>query len=249
MSERPGSPSCRARPIARRPPLRRCTGPACPAGWPAGATTDAGSCWVCGSLLLVVAAVVVSAIVGSNYHDKFEGGNSESQQARNLLTERFPTQAGDSAHDRVPHRRLDLRSRGPGPHRGARRGRRRPAARVVVRGPFDEGALGQVSPERPDRLRHRCVFDKVRPRTSPSRPSRQVVDTAEAAAGDGLQVELGGEAISKVVQATPGIERGHRHRWPPSSSCSSPSARSSPWACRSSPPCSASASASRSSAC
>ena len=75
-----------------------------------------------------------------------------------------------------------------------------------VRGPFDQGAQGQVSPQ--GQIAYATVvFDKAT-EDLPKAAVQEVVDTARAAAGDGLQVELGGEAISKVAQAAPGSSEG-----------------------------------------
>ena len=153
-------------------------------------------------ILALVVAVVVSGITGSNFKDKLEGSKTEAQQARNLLTEHFPSQAGDSAtivyradgsvsdpamKARIAAIDADVAAL---PHV------------ATVRGPFDEGSLGQVSPG--DQIAYTSVvFDRAT-EDIPKSAVQEVVDTAEAGAGEGLQVELGGEAISKVAQATPG---------------------------------------------
>ena len=75
-----------------------------------------------------------------------------------------------------------------------------------VTGPFDPGALGQVSPK--GQIAYTAiVFDKPT-EDIPKAAVQRVVDTAEAAAGPGLQIELGGEAISLVAQAKPGSSEG-----------------------------------------
>ncbi|MGZ4758441.1 MAG: MMPL family transporter [Acidimicrobiales bacterium] len=151
---------------------------------------------------LLVVASVASAMVGSDFHDKFDGGHSEAQKARDLLVEHFPSQAGDSAQivfrvdgsisapeiqDRIAALDADLATL---PHV------------VSVRGPFDPGALGQLSQQ--DQIAYTAlVFDKPA-EDIPKAAVQRVVDKAKSAGGDGLQVELGGEAISKVTQATPG---------------------------------------------
>jgi len=153
-------------------------------------------------ILLLVVATVTSTMVGSNYHDKFDGGNSEAQKARNLLNEHFPTQAGDSAQ-------IVFRTDGPitDPAVQARIAALDAAVAdlthvSVVRGPFDEGALGQVSPA--GQIAYATVVFDAPVEDIPTSSVQDLVDTAEDAAGDGLQIELGGEAISKVAQAVPG---------------------------------------------
>jgi RND superfamily putative drug exporter len=153
-------------------------------------------------VLALAAALVVSAVAGNDFKDKLEGTHTESQQARDLLTEHFPSQAGDSAF-------IVFRADGSisDPAMQARVAAIDEAVAAsphvaTVRGPFDPGSLGQVSPG--DQIAYTSVvFDKAT-EDIPRSAVQAVVDRAEAGAGDGLQVELGGEAISKVAQASPG---------------------------------------------
>jgi RND superfamily putative drug exporter len=153
-------------------------------------------------VVVLLMAVVVSGIAGSNFKDKLEGSNTESQRARDLLTEHFPSQAGDFAA-------IVFRTDGSVSDPAVQARIAAIDAEVAalphvatVRGPFDPGALGQVSSG--DQIAYTSVvFDKPT-EDIPKSAVQAVVDAAEAGAGDGLQVELGGEAITKVAQATPG---------------------------------------------
>src|SRR4051812_11582196 len=46
---------------------------------------------------VLVVTSVVSGIIGSNYENRFGGGNSEPQRAQEFLAAHFPAAAGDSA--------------------------------------------------------------------------------------------------------------------------------------------------------
>src|SRR5580698_7695033 len=48
-------------------------------------------------ILVIIAITVVAQLVGTHFENKFTAGNTPSQQAQNILAERFPGQAGDSA--------------------------------------------------------------------------------------------------------------------------------------------------------
>ena len=48
-------------------------------------------------IVAIIAITVVAQMVGTDYKNKFTAGNTPSQQALNILQQRFPSQAGDSA--------------------------------------------------------------------------------------------------------------------------------------------------------
>ena len=48
-------------------------------------------------LVAIVGFTVVAQLVGTHFENKFTSGNTESQQAANLLSAKFPSQAGDFA--------------------------------------------------------------------------------------------------------------------------------------------------------
>ena len=57
-------------------------------------------------ILAIVGMTVVAQVVGTHFQNKFTSGNTESQQAANLLSARFPSQAGDFAQvSSTPRRR------------------------------------------------------------------------------------------------------------------------------------------------
>src|SRR5690242_9044116 len=75
-----------------------------PAPTPEGLARLAGWCYdhrrrvLAGWILVVVAIIGLSGAVGSAFQDNFTSGSSPSQRAQNLLAQRFPAQAGDTAN-------------------------------------------------------------------------------------------------------------------------------------------------------
>jgi RND superfamily putative drug exporter len=156
-----------------------------------------------GWIVVLVAVTVASQMVGSNYQDKFGGGSSESQRAQDLLQQRFPGRAGDTA-DVVVRTSPDpvttpaneqaiqgVLSRINGlPHV------------VGVVSPFDQ-PQSQIS-QRDGRIAYATVqFDRQTDEL-PTSAIDAVIHAAQSAQAPGLEVELGGAPISKAVFATPG---------------------------------------------
>jgi len=48
-------------------------------------------------ILAIIGITVVAQVVGTHFENKFTSGNTQSQQAANLLSQRFPAEAGDNA--------------------------------------------------------------------------------------------------------------------------------------------------------
>ena len=159
-------------PVTTAPPRHRPGLPGRLAGWCHDRRRLVLGAW----LATLVVAVMVSGIAGSNFQDKLSGSNTESQRARDLLTANFPSQAGDSAQivfradgsvsDPDTQARIqDLDAQvATLPHVAA------------VRGPFDPGVQGQVSPG--GQIAYTAVvFDKAT-EDIPKAAVQQVVDTA-----------------------------------------------------------------------
>ena len=151
---------------------------------------------------LLVVASVISGIVGSDYQDRFTGGNAESQRAQDLLHAKFPAFAGDTADVVV---RTDSPVTSPAsqaklttlldqvkgiPHVAA------------VRSPFDPGGQSQISSD--GHIAYAGVQFDRQTIDLPKADIRRVIDTAEAARASGFEVELGGQPIEFVLAPTPG---------------------------------------------
>jgi RND superfamily putative drug exporter len=154
-------------------------------------------------LVVLVAVSVLSQVVGSGYQDKFSGGNTESQRAQNLLKERFPARAGDPAD-------IVFRT-GPDPVTSPANQRAIEAVVTSVKGlphvsgtvsPFEQ-PQAQISQIDPHIAFAVVQFDRETGDLTASQVQK-VIDTAEAAKVPGLEVEFGGQPISKTVFATPG---------------------------------------------
>lgn len=145
--------------------------------------------------LLALGGTATAALaVGSAYSDDYEVPGTESGRATQLLTEGFPALGGDSdtvvwhttpgsvrAAD-VAHtmtRTLDKIAGLPGV--------------ASVTGPYDDQGTTRISED--GHTAYATVTFEDRPEDIDEGEARAVVDAAEAARTDGLQVELGGTAI------------------------------------------------------
>jgi RND superfamily putative drug exporter len=155
-------------------------------------------------LLAIVGITVVAQVVGTHFQNKFTSGNTESQQAANLLSAKFPSQAGDFGqvvfHTSTPiaDNRAAIESVVSG---------LRPLAHVSgVISPFSAAGAHQISPHA--NIAYAVVqFDEQTANLPPS-AVKAVIAKAEAAAHPGFQVALGGYPISSVQKISPGASEG-----------------------------------------
>jgi putative drug exporter of the RND superfamily len=157
-------------------------------------------------ILVIIGVTALSQVIGTRFEDDFSAGNTPSQQAADILSSRFPAQAGDTA-DVVFHSAAPIDA--PGNKAAIDRVVRRlgPLAHVVsVVGPFSPGATHQVAAD--GHIAYAVVqFDTTSDRL-PAKSVQAVISTAEAAARRGFAVALGGDPISTVVTAAPGSSEG-----------------------------------------
>ncbi|MFJ9405648.1 MMPL family transporter [Streptomyces sp. NPDC101393] len=146
--------------------------------------------------LATFAGVAVAAgLMGSAYSDNYEVPGTESGQASALLAKGFPGQSGDSDTivwhtgsatvrsgpvEKTMTRTLEEISRLPGV--------------AGIHSPYDRRGAGGIS-EDGHTAYASLGFDAPTDQLDAGEV-RRVVDTAQAAAGDGLQVELGGAGIA-----------------------------------------------------
>ena len=146
--------------------------------------------------LATFAGVAVAAgLMGSAYSDNYEVPGTESGRASALLANGFPGQSGDSdsivwhtgsatvrtgAVERTMTRTLEEISHLPGV--------------AGIHSPYERRGAGGIS-EDGHTAYAALVFDAPTDQLDAGEV-RRVVDTAQAAAGDGLQVELGGAGIA-----------------------------------------------------
>ncbi len=161
---------------------------------------------VIGWIVIVVAVIGLSNVIGSAFSDNFASGNSASQRAQNLLAQRFPAQAGDSA-DVVIHTSGSVKD----PANAATIDRLVAALRPLpnvsgVRSPLAPGAGQQVSADGHTAFAV-IQFDKTTPNLDNNR-TKHLVNVAQSFAHPGFQVALGGDPISSTVSAHPGSSEG-----------------------------------------
>ena len=60
-------------------------------------------------IVAIIGVTVISQVVGTSFKNKFTSGNTPSQQAQNILQQRFPSKSGDTA-DIVFHTATPIRT-------------------------------------------------------------------------------------------------------------------------------------------
>src|SRR3954469_13290712 len=150
---------------------------------------------------LIVAAGLLASGVGSGYVNNFTMPGTESQRALDLLRDRFPQQAGDTSQIvfHVDRGSLDDAAR------------RAQVDAIVARVARQPSVAGAVSPykaqgaiSKDGRIAYATLlFDKQAVDLDKADVQR-VIDTAQAGSRNGLDVELGGQAIQLAQQPETG---------------------------------------------
>src|SRR5438067_5635108 len=145
---------------------------------------------------------VLGGVVGNAYSNNFSGGKSDSISAFDLLKERFPSRAGDTA---------DIVFR-------AENGVNDPSVRARMEAVFAAVGPGKVDHvvalDSPYEAPHRVsddgktayatvTFDK-QAGDMPAKTADPVIDAAKKARGPGLQVELSGPVVARAIEQPPG---------------------------------------------
>jgi RND superfamily putative drug exporter len=148
-------------------------------------------------------AVVLAAMFGGKFKADYSAPGSDSQQAQQLLEQRFPSQSGDTV-DVVVHAAGGVQSSatrqavqslvadlGQVPHVAA------------ATDPYaDPGAISRDGTTLIAHLR----LDVENAPDMPVADSQRMLDIADAASTDGLQVSLGGQSIQQAEQGAIGSE-------------------------------------------
>jgi len=157
-------------------------------------------------LLVLVATIAVSQLVGTRFENQFSSGTTPSLQAQDILQERFPAHAGTSAT-------VVFRTAAPvtAPAEQASivrlAGELRRLPRVVgVQAPVGPAGASQISPD--GHIAYATVQFDTTAADLPKAAVTRVLDTAEAARRPGFDVQLGGAPVSAVVSAAPGASEG-----------------------------------------
>jgi putative drug exporter of the RND superfamily len=161
--------------------------------------------WAVALWMIVLAAVTAaSQAAGGNYHNDFSLPGTESQQALDTLERHAPAQAGatvqivlaDPGGLRAPQTQERVTAMlgqvGHLPHVAG------------VHGPYtDPGAIS-----RDGTIAYATVTLDGQAQDIPGADVRAIIHTAQAAAGSGLRVELGGDAIRGAEQGPGGAAEG-----------------------------------------
>jgi len=151
-------------------------------------------------LVALVAVTAVAQVVGARYHNDFSLPGTESQRALDELRRDAPVEAGAT---------IQVVLRDPGglaaPATTARvepmLARLAELPHVVdVRSPYAVSADGTIG--------YATVTLDAQSQDVPAADVRRIIDTARAAAGDGLQVELGGDAVRGAQESSGGASEG-----------------------------------------
>jgi RND superfamily putative drug exporter len=153
---------------------------------------------------VLVGVTAASSAVGSDYHNDFSLPGTESQQAADTLEARAPARAGDTVqvvfHDPDGLRAPAVRDRVDSILTEVRR-----LPHVAgVSGPYgDASALS-----RDGKIGYTTVALDGQTEDVPAADVRRMIDTAQAGAGEGLRVELGGDAVREAEEAGGGAAEG-----------------------------------------
>src|SRR5829696_1437110 len=154
---------------------------------------------------VLVGVTAAASAIGSEYHNDFTLPGTESQEAVDTLAARAPAQAGDTiqivvqdadgvrspaVRERVEAMLADVREL---PHVAA------------VASPYEDGATAL---SRDGTIAYATVaFDGLATEV-PKADVVRIIDVAQAAGGDGLRVELGGDAVREAQEAEGGGAEG-----------------------------------------
>jgi RND superfamily putative drug exporter len=151
-----------------------------------------------GWIAAVIAVIAVASAAGSRFENDF-GGVGQSQQAQNILVQRFPAQRGDDAQV-VFHSAASIRA----PAVTARIQRAlaaiRPLPAVTSVSPLVTAADGHTA--------FATIGFDATAYLIPAGDITKVIGTARSYAEPGLQIALGGTPISNVISPSPGSSEG-----------------------------------------
>jgi RND superfamily putative drug exporter len=151
----------------------------------------------------LAAVSVLASAVGSDYHNDFSLPGTESQEVIDTLERVSPGQAGDTIQ-------LVVEDRG-GLTRPATRDRvealvadvRKLPEVASIGDPYEGGGLS-----RDERIGYATITLEGQTGEVPTDAVRRIIDTAQAAGGDGLRVELGGDAVGEAEEGGGGGSEG-----------------------------------------
>jgi RND superfamily putative drug exporter len=161
------------------------------ASWAVRRRWQALAAWV----LVLVAVTAAAQVVGANYHNDFSLPGTESQQALDALESQHPSSAGAPVQIVVS---------APG---GLGSGRVDPMLAQIRSLPHVAGVSDLVVADSKT-IGYATVTLDGQSQDVPPADVRRIIDTAQQAAGDGLQVELGGDPVRGAQESSGGASEG-----------------------------------------
>ncbi|WP_329282887.1 MMPL family transporter [Streptomyces sp. NBC_01451] len=161
-------------------------------------------------LLIWVGAVFglgfAGSAAGTDYANTFSLPNTDSTRAYDLMEKAFPQSAGDtdtvvwkvdegSVRDESVRSRIEPKLAEIGKMAGV----------GEVTDPYADGAAGAAQISENGRIAYAQITFTEQANGVPKKTVEDVVDTAQSAERDGLQVELGGQAITRTQEPPTGI--------------------------------------------
>src|SRR5215207_845692 len=195
----PGAPERAGRAMttlkARPPSRRRGARLARLAAWSFHHRRKALAVW----LAVLVGLTAAASAIGSDYHNDFTLPGTESQEAADTLAARAPAQAGDTIQI-VVQDADGLRSRAVRQRVEAMLADVRELPHVAaVATPYEGGDATALS--RVGTIAYATVAFEGLATDVPKADVVRIIDVAQAAGGDGLRVELGGDAVREAQEA------------------------------------------------
>ena len=159
-------------------------------------TTGHRALVIVGWLVTLVAMGIIAASVGSDFNEEFSLPSSDSKDALDLLENRFPAQAGDTVQ-------IVYKAKA-GVEAPAVKNAMEPVFTKVealphvseVASPYEKGGAGAVSDD--GKIAYATAQFNVTTDKLDDDEVKKIMDTAQAAGGDGLQVEVGGSPAEEV---------------------------------------------------
>ncbi len=159
-------------------------------------------------ILAIIGVTVVAQMTGTHFENKFTAGNTPSQQATNILQERFPSKSGDTA-DVVFRTTAPITSAANESAIGKVVASLEPLPYVQsVTSPFSAAGAHQIAQADKGNIAFAQVQFTTDTADIPTAAVKKVITTAQGAAHTGFQVELGGSPISAAATAAPGPSEG-----------------------------------------
>lgn len=174
------------------------------AGWSDRHRWTALLLWV----LVLAGATTGSILTGSDFHNDFTLPDAESQQAQTLLADRAPTRAGAT---------LEIVVRDPG---GIDRPETRDDVEAMLAGvralphvvevvsPYPQGEVPATAISADGTIAYATAALDAPAEEIPAEATRTIIETARAAGGDALTVEVGGEPARAAEEAEGGAAEG-----------------------------------------